>query len=371
MLATFTGQSSFCRTVGPVVLLLLFAAKSVVAQTPSPALLILEKSDDSVAIVDPKSLKIVARVPVGEDPHEIVTSPDGKVAYISNYGGNDSNLNTISVVDLAAQKPLPAISLGALHSAHGLDFAGGKLYFTAETNKAFGRYDPATQKIDWVLGTGQDRTHMILVSKSLDRIFTANVNSGTISIIEQVMPSFPPPGNGPPPGAGPGPSPGPGPGVPRKTWKITNIPSGQGVEGFDVSPDGKEIWGANAQDGTVTIIDVASKKAIQTFPISVNHANRLKFTPDGKRVLISGLGPAATPKGSNLAILDAATHKEIKGLNLGGGSAGILIVADGSRAFVAVSGKDKVAVVDLKSLEVTAEIPTGKQPDGLAWAQQN
>ena len=210
---------------------------------------------------------------------------------------------------------------------------------------------------------------MILVSKSLDRIFTANVNSGTISIIEQVMPSFPPPGNGPPPGAGPGP--GPGPGAPRKTWKITNIPSGQGVEGFDVSPDGKEIWGANAQDGTVTIIDVAGKKAIQTFPISVNHANRLKFTPDGKRVLISGLGPAATPKGANLAILDAATHKEIKGLNLGGGSAGILIVADGSRAFVAVSGKDKVAVVDLKSLEVTAEIPTGKQPDGLAWAQQN
>jgi YVTN family beta-propeller protein len=361
MLATCTGSSSIRRTVASIVLLLLFAAKSAVAQTPSPALLILEKSDDSVAIVDPTSLKIVARVPVGEDPHEIVTSPDGKVAYISNYGGNESSLNTISVVDLAAQKPLPAINLGALHSAHGLDFAGGKLYFTAETNKAFGRYDPATKTIDWVLGTGQDRTHMILVSRSLDRIFTANVNSGTISIIEQVMPSFPPSGNGPPPG--------PGPGAPRKTWKITDVPSGQGVEGFDVSPDGKEIWGANAQDGTVTIIDVAGKKAIQTFPISVNHANRLKFTPDGKRVLISGLGPAVIPRGSNLEILDAATHKEIKGLNLGGGSAGILIVADGSRAFVAVSSKDKVAVVDLKSLEVTSEIPTGKQPDGLAWAQ--
>src|SRR5580693_5021435 len=231
MAAIHARQAAIHRTIAPFLLLLLVTAKSAVAQTPSPALLILEKSDDSVAIVDPISLKIVARVPVGEDPHEIVTSPDGKVAYISNYGGNDSNLNTISVVDLAAQKPLPAISLGALHSAHGLDFAGGKLYFTAETNKAFGRYDPATQKIDWVLGTGQDRTHMILVSKSLDRIFTANVNSGTISIIEQVMPSFPPPGNGPPPGAGLGP--GPGPGAPRKTWKITNIPSGQGVEGFD------------------------------------------------------------------------------------------------------------------------------------------
>jgi DNA-binding beta-propeller fold protein YncE len=342
-------HSWFFRSVG--LGLLLFAAKWTAAQTPSPALLVLEKSDNSLAIVDPTSLKIIARVPVGQDPHEIVTSADGKVAYVSNYGGNDSNLNTIAVVNLAARKALPPIDLGALHSAHGLDFAGGKLYFTVETNKAFGRYDPATQKIDWVLGTGQDRTHMIFVSHDLDRIVTSNVNSATISIVEQVTPPAPPPGG------------------PRKTWKITNVPAGRGVEGFDVSPDGKEIWAANALDGTVTIIDVASKKALQTLPISVNHANRLKFTPDGKRVLISGLGPAAASNGSNLEILDADTHKDIKQLNVGGGSAGILIVADGSRAFVAVSEKNKVAVVDLKSLEVTGEIPTGKQPDGLAWAQ--
>jgi YVTN family beta-propeller protein len=375
MTVTTLGRASLYRAVALGVFL--FSAKWVAAQTPSPALLVLEKSDKSMAIVDPGSLKIVARVPAGEDPHEIVASPDGKVAYISNYGGSDSNLNTISVVDLVAQKPLPPIDLGALHSAHGLAFAGGKLYFTVETNKAFGRYDPATQTIDWVLGTGQDRTHMINVSENLDRIFTANVNSGTISIIEQVMPSFPPqggpPGGGPPSGPGPG---GPPPGGPRKTWKITSVPSGRGSEGFDVSPDGKQIWAGNAQDGTVTVIDVASKKAVQTFPVSVNHANRLKFTPDGKRVLISGLGggppgsaSAAASNGSNLAVIDAATHKEIKQLSLGGGAAGILIVADGSRAFVAVSGKDKVAVIDLKTLEIAGEIPTGRQPDGLAWAR--
>jgi YVTN family beta-propeller protein len=353
--------------------LLLLSGKSAVAQTPSAALLVLEKSDKSMAIVDPASLKVVARVPSGDDPHEIVVSPDGKVAYISNYGGADSNLNTISVVDLVAQKPLAPISLGALRSPHGLAFAGGKLYFTAETNKAFGRYDPATQNIDWILGTGQDRTHMIYVSEGLDRIFTSNVNSGTISIIEQVMSPFPPQAR--PPGGAPPPNAGPPPGGTRKTWEITSVPSGRGSEGFDVSPDGKEIWAANAQDGTVTIIDVASKKASQTFAVSVNHANRLKFTPDGRRVLISGLGsgPAsgAASKGSNLAILDAATHKEIKQLSLGGGSAGILILADGSRAFVAVSERDKVEVIDLKTLEIVGEIATGKQPDGLAWAQRN
>src|SRR6266478_3400766 len=177
---------------------LLLGANFTAAQTPSPALLVLEKSDNSLAIVDPANLQIVARVPAGPDPHEIVASADGKLAYISNYGGSDSTLNTVSVIDLAARKALLPINLGALRSAHGLAFAGGKLYFTAETNKAAGRYDPATQSVDLVLGTGQDRTHMVAVNESLDRIVTSNVSSGTISIIEQVSPRtdafVPPPG---------------------------------------------------------------------------------------------------------------------------------------------------------------------------------
>jgi YVTN family beta-propeller protein len=324
----------------------LLGANFAAAQTPSPALLVLEKSDSMLAIVDPASLQIVARVPAGPDPHEIVASADGKLAYISNYGGADSALNTISVIDLVGRKALPPINLGALRSTHGLAFAGGKLYFTAETNKVIGSYDPATQSVDWVLGTGQDRTHMVLVSESLDRIFTSNVSSGTISIIEE---------NAVTAGGGP-----------RKTWRVTNVAAGHGTEGFDVSPDGKELWAANAQDATVTIIDVASKRVTQTLPISVRGANRLKFTPDGTRVLMSGLGGGA---GSNLVVLEAATRKEVKKFDLGGSSAGILIVPDGSRAYVAVSGKDKVAVVDLKSLEVSGYVSTGKQPDGLGWIQ--
>ena len=357
------------RSLAGLRLLVIFVlcTGAVCAQTPSPALLVLEKADSTLAIVDPSSLKIVGRVPAGPDPHEIEASPDGKLAYISNYGGSDSALHAISIVDVEAQKALTPIDLGALHSPHGLAFGGGKLYFTAETNKVVGRYDPATQAIDWVLGTGQDRTHMVWVDKSLERIVTSNVNSGTISIIEQVTPrgpGGPPPGA--PPGAGPGPG-GPGPGAPRKTWEVTSVPSGRGSEGFDVSRDGKEIWAANAQDGTVTIIDITSKKAVQTFPISVRGANRLKFTPDGAHVFVAGLGGGST---GNVAILDAASHKEIKKLDLGGGSAGILMVPDGARAFIAVSGQNKVAAVDLKKLEVTGYIETGKGPDGLAWAER-
>ena len=349
--------------------ILLVATEFAAAQTPSPALLVLEKSDSMLAIVDPASLQVVARAPAGPDPHEIVVSADGKLAYISNYGGNDSTLNTISVVDLYARKALPPINLGALRSTHGLAFAGGKLYFTAETNKVIGRYDPSTQTVDWILGTGQDRTHMVVVNENLDRIVTSNVSSATISIIELVSASMggfnPPPGN--PPGntfvAGSAPPPG----GPRKTWRVTNVAAGRGAEGFDVSPDGKEIWAANAQDATVTIIDVIGKKVTNTVVVPVRGANRLKFTPDGKRVLISGLGGGAT---NNLVVLDAVTRKEVRKFDLGGGAAGIMIAPDGSRAFVAVSGKDKVSVVDLKTLEIAGSISTGKQPDGLAWVQQ-
>src|SRR6267154_4030758 len=107
-------------------LLFLLAARLAGAQTPSPALLVLEKAGNTLAIVDPATLKIIARVPAGPDPHEVEASPDGKLAYISNYGGSDSSLHTISVVALTTQKAVSPIDLGALRSPHGLAFAGGK-----------------------------------------------------------------------------------------------------------------------------------------------------------------------------------------------------------------------------------------------------
>jgi streptogramin lyase len=103
-------------------LVCLAASALPAASTPANALLVLEKAQNTLVIVDPASLTIVARVPVGNDPHEVAVSDDGKIAYISNYSGG----NTISRVDLVAQKPLPPIDLGALREPHGLDFAGGK-----------------------------------------------------------------------------------------------------------------------------------------------------------------------------------------------------------------------------------------------------
>jgi YVTN family beta-propeller protein len=336
--------------------------------TPKEALLVLSKGDHTLAIVDPSSLKVVAKAPVGEDPHEVIASSDGKTAYVSNYGGG--RYNTLAAIDLIDQKALPSIDLGPLRGPHGLIFVGGKTWFTAEAAKAIARYDPATRKVDWILGTGQNRTHMIYVSEDMKRIVTTNVASATVSIIEKTTrPIGFGPGPGGPPNSPGGPPPGmptgrggPPMGPPGGDWNETVVPVGKGSEGFDISPDGKEIWTANAGDGTVSVIDFSTKKVVQTLEVNVKSANRLKFTPDGKLVFISMLG------NSNVVILDAATRKEVKRVKIGHGAAGILMQPDGSRAYVACTPDNYVAVIDLKSLEVTGHIDAGPGPDGLAWA---
>ena len=314
------------------------------AQTPKQTLLALSKRDHTLAIVDPSTLKVITKIPVGNDPHEVIASSDGKIAYVSNYGGGA--YNTLAVIDLVDQKALPSIDLSALKGPHGLDFTAGKVWFTAEAAKAIASYDPASQKIDWILGTGQNRTHMIYVSSDLKHIFTTNVSSGTVSMIEKTPPRT---GGGPP-------------GPPGGDWDETVVKVGNGSEGFDVSPDGKEIWVANAQDGTISIIDVATKKVTDTLNANVQSANRLKFTPDGARVFVAGL------RMENVAVLDAHTHKKLKDIKVGHGAAGIQMQPDGSRAFVASSPDNYVSVIDLKSLEVTGRIDVGTEPDGLAWA---
>jgi len=348
------------RIVTFFLITLALSAALLAQSTPRESLLILSKQDHTVAIVDPTTLKVVAKIPVGNDPHEVIASSDGGTAYISNYGGGA--YNTLTVVDVVLQTPLATIDLGALRGPHGLDFVGGKVWFTAEVAQAIASYDPATQKIDWILGTGQNRTHMIYVSPDGKRVVTTNVNSGTVSIIEKSATHAP---SGPPPNPQQGSAPGaPPPGPPREDWNQTIIKVGAGSEGFDVSPDAKEIWSANAHDGTIAIIDVPQKKLTQTLQANVRGANRLKFTPDGKHLFVSTLS------GPDVVVFDAATRKEIKRIPVGHGAAGIQMQPDNSRAFVACTPDNYVVAIDLTSLQVTAHIDAGSQPDGLAWAAQ-
>lgn len=345
------------RLLFSTVLLVAFAGQAFAQTMPKESLLVLSKHDHTLAIVDPGTLKVVAKMPVGEDPHEVVATRDGKLAYVSNYGGGGAAaLNTLAVMDLVNHKALAPIDLGALKGPHGLDFAGGKVWFTVEAAKAFGSVDPASGKVDFVLGSGQNRTHMIYVTNDLSRIFTTNIQSGTVSIWEKVRPNLP---SGPPPAAG-GPAPGPFP----SEWSQTLVEVGAGSEGFDVTPDGKELWSADAQDGTISVVNVGEKKVALRIEANVRGANRLKFTPDGKLAFVSSLF------GADVAVFDVAARKEVKRIPVGHGAAGIQMQPDGARAFVACTPDNYVAVIDLKTLAVTGHIDAGGNPDGMAWATQ-
>jgi YVTN family beta-propeller protein len=187
---------------------------------------------------------------------------------------------------------------------------------------------------------------MIFVTNDEKRIYTTNVNAGTVSILyDTLLPA--------PPFSG---------AQPRRDWAQTVIQVSKGSEGFDVTPDGKQLWTAAADDGIISVIDLVSKRKIFVMDAKVVGANRLKFTPDGKRALVSSL------RTGDFFVLDVASRKEIKRLNIGKGGAGIEIDPDGSRAFVGCTADNYVAVIDLKKLEVINHIDVGPGPDGLAWA---
>src|ERR1700678_1602072 len=101
---------------------LFFSAVANAQSTPQRSLLALSKQNHTLAIVDPIALTVIARAPIGPDPHEVIASSDGKTAYVSIYGGG--RYHALSVIDLVAQKALPDVDTGALNGPHGLDFVG-------------------------------------------------------------------------------------------------------------------------------------------------------------------------------------------------------------------------------------------------------
>ena len=312
-------------------LLLLLCAVFAQAQAQS-YLLVLNKAESSLAVLDGRDYQVAARITVGEGPHEVIASADGKFAYVGNYGTAQVLGSSLSVIDLAARKEVRRVDLGALRRPHGLVEINGKILFTCEVNRAIARYDPAADKVDWVMGSGQDATHMIVGNEEQKKVFTTNIRSGTVTAID----------------------------FSGNITTLSQIVVGDQPEGLDITPGGKEVWVAHRGAGDISVIDTAAKKVSETVK-APGDLYRVKFTPDGKRALITD------PEAGELIVIETATRKELKRIQIEGAPAGITTSADGNRAFVTTLQANGVAVIDLEALRVAAKVETGKGPDGLAW----
>lgn len=316
-------------------------AVGVAAET-KPVLVALNKADATMAIIDPVTMKVRAKVPTGEGPHEVVLTPDGKTAYVANYGAQTPG-STISVIDIAAAKETVRVDISPLLRPHGIQLIGNKLYFTAETNRAIARLDVSTNKVDWIMGSGQNGTHMVAGSADQKKFYTANIGSDSVTAFEFTN-------------------------VPPAASKITHIPVGKQPEAIDLSPDGKEVWiGLNAE-GMAEVVDTATYKSVAKINIG-GRPYRVRFTPDGKYVICTMLPT------KEIIVIDAATRKEVKRMKLENMPLGVAFSSDGKMLFVTSGradpnalGVDAVLKIDLAKMEITGSVDPGRAPDGVAVA---
>lgn len=305
------------------------AVAALVALAPDSLLLVLNKAEHALVVVDPVALRVVGRVATGIGPHEVAVAPDGRTAYVTNYGDRQVG-RSISVVDLGSltARELPLDSLGR---PHGVVVAAGRVYVTAEVNQAVARLDEAATGVDWVARTGQVATHMVVASPDGRTLYTANVGSGNVTRLTLA------------------------------SGAVRHIAVGPQPEGIAISPDGRELWVGHNGDGALSVIDVGREEVVATLSPVGTMPIRLAFTPDGRRVL------ASDARGDAVVVIDAARRAVTGRIPVAGTPIGLVAAADGRRAFVSRSQAGGIAVLDLERLAVVGEVATGLGPDGIAW----
>ena len=313
--------------------------------------------EGNLAFVNLSTGKVIKKVPVGKEPHEVAVSADKRYAVVSNTGSYQDAGNTLSVIDIAAQKEIHRVDLGPLYNPHGLWAMNGLFYFTAESSRMIGAYDPEKNKVVWLNGTGQDGTHTLAATKDGKYLISTNRGSGTISIFHLHKGHGGPGGNNDnddaekldPLAAG--------------VWQETIVPVGRNPEGIAISPDEKQVWVGLKNGEGVAIVDLAQQKKVDDFKAGdARQLSRIKFSADGKYLL----GTDNWPDGY-LVIIDVASHKMVKKIELGNGAEAIFIEPDGRHVLVGVTGKNNVAEIDLQTLTISRRIETGEGPDGMAW----
>ena len=306
-------------------------------------LLVANKQDKSLSIVDPSAGLQVAVIPEnGTTGHEVAASPDGTRAFVPIYGnsgvgkaGTDGQL--IRVIDLRSRAIVATIDLGRPLRPHKPVFGpkDGLLYVTTELADSVTVIDPSTLAIVGTIPTGRDESHMLAISSNGQRGYTANVKSGTVSVLD----------------------------LGARTLQAV-IPVAPVVQRIALSTDDRWAFTADQTALRLAVIDTATDTVVRSIPLPA-----LAFgtapTPDGKSLLV------ALPAAGMVAQVDLATMRVARTLEVPKAPQEILVRPDGAVAYVSCDSSARVAVIDLATWNVEKLIDVGAVDDGLAWARSD
>jgi YVTN family beta-propeller protein len=332
--------------ISPAVLLLLIAVMPGVSETraanPSgeAVLLVANKGDRTLGIVDPEAGRQVATVPEGGTTgHEVAASPDGRLAYVPIYGNSGvgkpgTDGRNMVVIDIATRKVTGDLDFGHGVRPHCAVF-GPKdklLYVTTELDNAITIIDPHTLKIVGTIPTGQAESHMLAITPDGKRGYTANVGPGTVSVLDMEA---------------------------RNTLAV--IPVSGRVQRISVSVDGRLAFTADQTKPQLAVIDTSNNKVKTWIPLPASGYGTAP-TPDGRWLVV------AMPSANKVAVVELSAMKVAHVIDVPAAPQEVVVRPDGRAAYVSCDASHKIAVIRTSDWTVDKLIDAGAGADGLAWA---
>jgi YVTN family beta-propeller protein len=320
--------------------LAIVSAASAAVNSASGMLLVANKGDRTLGLIDPDAGKMIATVPEeGVTGHEVVASPDGKRAFVPIYGnsgvgspGTDGQL--IRVVDLEKRAIVGTVDLGKGVRPHCAVIGpkNGLLYVTTEIEDSVTVIDPQTLQIVGTVPTGQPESHMLAITSDGKRGYTANVAPGTVSVLDLDAKKL-----------------------------IVVIPVCKNTQRISLSVDDRWVFTSDQKQPRLAVIDTRTNGVSQWIDLPGAGYGSAP-TPDGRWLVI------AIPRANQVAVIDLATMKVAHTLDVPHAPQEVLVRPDGAEAYVSCDASKQIAVMDTKTWKVKKLIDAGPGADGLAWA---
>lgn len=320
--------------------LTLLVTSAAAADPAAGTLLITNKGDRTLSLIDPVTNKETATVPEdGVTGHEVAASPDGKLAYVPIFGnsgvgkpGTDGQL--IRVIDLEKKAIVGTVDFGRGVRPHCPIYCekNNLLYVTTEKENTISIIDPVTLKILGSIPTGQEQTHMLAVTRDGKRGYTSNVGPGTVSVLDL-----------------------------EKKELVKVIPVARMCQRISLSVDDKLAFTSDQFAPLLVVIDTATNE-VKTHVKLPDIGYGTAPTPDGKSLVV------ALVNINKVAIVDLESMKVTATMEVPKAPQAVVVRPDGAVAYVSCDASAQVAVIDLKENKVSALIDAGKTADGMAWA---